>query len=73
ATAEEASTGPGTAAFAETDPALAVRFLEAAETAKIALSEETEHRISLPFYDGKRSLETTVTRDDLERLAAPII
>ena len=55
------------------DPGVAVRFLEAAETAKIALSDHVEHRVSLPFYDGKNSLEILVTRQDLEALAAPVI
>ncbi len=55
------------------DPTVATRFLEAAEAAKIALSEEHEHHVSLPFYDGVHTFETTVTRTTLEALAQPLL
>jgi molecular chaperone DnaK len=53
------------------------RLAEAAERAKCALSERTEHAVQLPFlalHDGKPvGLEATVTRAELERLVEPLV
>jgi molecular chaperone DnaK len=53
------------------------RLAEAAERAKCALSERTEHAVQLPFlalHDGKPvGLEVTLTRGQLERLVEPLV
>jgi molecular chaperone DnaK len=48
-----------------------VRLSAEAERVKMALSNESEAVFRVPFYDGSRSLEQVVTREELERLAAP--
>ncbi len=50
-----------------------VRLKVEAERVKIALSAEEETVFRVPFFDGGRSLEIPVTRDDLDKLAAPWI
>ncbi len=52
---------------------LLARLREAAEHAKIRLSSETETEISLPFLTPDFSFSHTLTREELERLARPII
>jgi molecular chaperone DnaK len=55
------------------DAALLARLHEEAENAKIRLSTETETRVEIPFAAGERSFSTTVTREQLEILARPIV
>jgi len=57
----------------DADVAVAVRFLQAAEECKVALSGDDEYEVRLPFFDGQRSFERTVSRSELEALARPII
>ena len=63
-------TGGPAAAEAELLPA---RLGEAAELAKIRLSAETVANISLPFITPDFSFEYRIARDELERLARPIV
>ena len=44
------------------------RFLEEAEKAKRALSTEQSYTIRIPFFDGKNSLEKTITRAELDAM-----
>jgi len=55
------------------DAALVARLHEEAETAKIRLSTETETKVEIPFAKGDQSFSTTVTREQLEILAKPIV
>ena len=50
-----------------------VRLMEEAERVKLALSTEEQTVFRVPFYDGSRSLEETITRGELEKWAAPWI
>jgi molecular chaperone DnaK len=61
------------AGIGETTGALRVRFMEEAERVKRALSESEEAVFRLPFYDGSHSIEQTLTRAELEAIAAPWI
>lgn len=54
-------------------PRLRAALREAAEQAKIRLSEALETRIELPFAAGTESFATTVTREELEALARPVV
>ncbi len=54
-------------------PALLARVREAAETAKIKLSTETEVEIALPFITADFSFSYTLTRAELERLTRDIV
>jgi molecular chaperone DnaK len=56
-----------------TDHATRVRLMAEAERVKLALSEADEAIFRVPFYDGHHSLEETLTRAELEKLAAPWI
>lgn len=47
-----------------------VRLRTEAERLKIALSDEESSAFRVPFFDGARSIEVAVTREDLEKLAA---
>ena len=58
---------------AATDPAIWARLAEAAEEAKARLSTETEVAIELPFLTPGFSFEHTLTREQLERLAKPVV
>jgi len=58
---------------AATDPAIWARLAEAAEEAKARLSTENEIAIALPFLAPEFSFEYTLTREQLERLAKPIV
>ncbi|ACL64958.1 2-alkenal reductase [Anaeromyxobacter dehalogenans 2CP-1] len=53
------------------------RMVDAAERAKCALSERTEHRVDLPFLsmaDGQPlSLEVAISRDEVVELVAPLV
>jgi molecular chaperone DnaK len=52
------------------DPA---RWLAEAARVKCALSQETTATLRAPFFDGEKSLEIPITRELLEREAAPLI
>ena len=69
--AEQISQGGGPSAA--TDPAIWARLAEAAEEAKARLSTENEVAISLPFLASEFSFEYTLTREQLESLAKPIV
>lgn len=56
--------------ISDVDSAARVRLTAEAERVKIALSEGDETVFRVPFYDGSNSLEETVTRASLEKLAA---
>ncbi len=55
------------------DPIILSRLREAAETAKIKLSAETEAEISLPFLTPNLSFHYVLTREILETLTRDII
>ena len=55
------------------DSAARVRLMAEAERVKLALSENEQAVFCVPFYDGQRSVEKTITRAELEKLAAPWI
>jgi molecular chaperone DnaK len=55
------------------DAGLIARLHEEAENAKIRLSSETETRVEIPFAKGEQSFSTTITREQLEILARPIV
>ena len=55
------------------DAGLVARLHEEAENAKIRLSTETATRVEIPFAKGEQSFSTTVTREQLETLARPIV
>ncbi|MCW1924915.1 Hsp70 family protein [Luteolibacter arcticus] len=57
----------------ELDATAKVRLIAEAERVKCALSDRESETFRAPFYDGSRSLEKEVTRDDLEKLARPWI
>ncbi|MEO5917774.1 MAG: Hsp70 family protein [Luteolibacter sp.] len=61
------------AGIAEIDGAARVRLTAEAERVKLSLSENEQAVFRVPFYDGSRSLEETITRVELEKLAAPWI
>ena len=61
------------AGIQEIDANLRVRLSAEAERVKLALSDETEATFRVPFYDGVKSLEQTLTRAELEKIAAPWI
>ncbi len=54
-------------------PGLLARLREAAVEAKHRLSEMEETAVELPFVEGHGSVSLSLTRADLERLAAPIV
>ena len=58
---------------AATDPAIWARLAEAVEEAKVRLSTENEVAIALPFLAPEFSFEYTLTREQLERLAKPVV
>jgi len=58
---------------ASSDPVLWARLPEAAEEAKARLSTENEVAIALPFLAPEFSFEYTLTREQLERLAKPVV
>ena len=55
------------------DSATRVRLMEEAERVKRMLSENDTAVFRVPFYDGALSIEETITRKDLETIAAPWI
>jgi molecular chaperone DnaK len=50
-----------------------VRLTAEAERVKLALSDSDAVVFRVPFYDGSQSIEETLTREELEKLAAPWI
>lgn len=52
---------------------LLARLREEAESAKCRLSFEEKVDIALPFVQGEKSFTTTITREQLEILARPIV
>lgn len=50
-----------------------IRLLEEAERVKCQLSADQTVVFRLPFFDGDRSIELPITRNELEALAAPWI
>lgn len=54
-------------------PDATARLLDAAIAAKHALSVHEETDISLPFLDGIRNFQTTLSRAEFEALAQPIL
>ena len=61
------------AGLGEIDSAARVRLMAEAERVKLVLSESGQAVFRVPFYDSSRSLEETITREELEKLAAPWI
>ena len=59
--------------ISEIDLNTRVRLTAEAERVKLALSTDHHAIFRVPFYDGIRSLELSITRADLEKLAAPWI
>lgn len=59
--------------IAEVDQANRVRLTAEAERVKLALSDEAVAVFRVPFFDGIRSLELEIQREDLDRLAVPWI
>ena len=57
----------------EIDSTTRVRLMEEAERVKRVLSENDTAVFRVPFYDGARSIEETITRKDLESIAVPWI
>lgn len=55
------------------DALMLARIREEAERCKIALSSEHAVEISLPFLSGEFSFGETLTREELERLARPVV
>ena len=55
------------------EPSGQARVREAAEAAKIKLSTETETELALPFLTPDFSFSYTLSRDELELLARPIV
>ena len=55
------------------DLATRVRLMAEAERVKLALSDDAQAVFRVPFYDGIRSLEEAITREELEKLAVPWI
>ena len=56
------------AAAGEVPEEIRWRFMEEAEKAKRALTEADEVTVRIPFYDGSRSLEKTITRAELDAM-----
>ena len=57
----------------ELGQAAKLRLREAAEQAKIALSEKASIVVELPFLEGATHLRLELTREELEAIARPII
>ena len=62
----------GKSGIGQIDLATRVRLMAEAERVKVALSDEVQAVFRVPFYDGIHSLEETITREELENLAAPL-
>ena len=61
------------AGLSDISGAARVRLMAEAERVKLALSTDEQAVFRVPFYDGSRSLEETISREELEKLAAPWI
>ncbi len=55
------------------DPKILMRLRQAGRRAKEELSFAQETTIHLPFLEGNRSIEITLTRAELEKIALPVI
>ena len=49
------------------------RFIESARLTKEALSSNEEFSVRIPFYEGKKSFESKITRNGLNQIIKPII
>jgi molecular chaperone DnaK len=54
-------------------PELKARLLEAVVSAKHRLSTEEEVEIDIPFFEGQTNFSRKLTRNDLNRIAQPIV
>ncbi|MGV3533748.1 MAG: Hsp70 family protein, partial [Chthoniobacteraceae bacterium] len=54
-------------------PGVVARLREAAISTKHRLSDEDHVEIAMPFLEGDRSISCTISRAELERLAAPVL
>ena len=61
------------AGIGEIDGSTRVRLMAEAERVKLALSTDEDAVFRVPFYDGSRSLEESISREELEKIAAPWI
>lgn len=61
------------AGITEIDAPARVRLTAEAERVKLALSDGDASVFRVPFYNGSLSVEETITREELEKLAAPWI
>jgi molecular chaperone DnaK len=59
--------------FEGLDAGARIRLIEEAERVKVALSDRETESFRAPFYDGTRSMESTVDRAALGRLMQPFI
>jgi len=59
--------------ISEIEGTIRVRLMEEAERVKRYLSENDTAVFRVPFYNGSRSIEENLTRDELETIAAPWI
>ena len=57
----------------EINLAARIRLMAEAERVKLALSNDLQAVFCVPFFDGSQSVEITITREELEKLAAPWI
>lgn len=57
----------------EINLAARIRLMAEAERVKLALSTDLQAVFCVPFFDGSQSVEITITREELEKLAAPWI
>jgi len=55
------------------DAVMLARVREESERCKIALSSEDSVEVSLPFLSGNFSFGETLTREEMERLARPVV
>lgn len=59
------------AGMTEVDRTAQVRLTSEAERVKLALSDDERAVFRVPFYDGSQSVELEITRQELEKVAAP--
>ncbi|MFZ1218821.1 MAG: molecular chaperone DnaK [Chthoniobacterales bacterium] len=72
-TGRNAASSAGEAGLSKRRPESMTRLLKALVEAKHRLSTEEEVSIDIPFFDGAKSFHYLLTRDELERIARPII
>jgi molecular chaperone DnaK len=61
------------AGISEVETTARVRLMAEAERVKLALSSEDHAVFRVPFYEGSQSLEQPISREELEKMAAPWI